>query len=282
MRAAGPNSPPRCRTAGDERAPDPTRPSQRRKAPPPGKLSRRPHSTQRRLARAHAVGPVQGPPCPHHRCPGHTGNRSWPPAPREGQPGGGQRLTPDAPHNGGRPAPLGRPPTTPAARSAAQGMQAKGKLLGPHARTPAPTASGYRTPTVCPEDGQPGEEERLTSDAPHIGARHPPRGRAPATTTARNAGSQERALWGRCRVPHTHTTRARDTRATGPGCPPPELSSWERDSACHQTPLTKVEGHPPPERPPTTPAARSPLQDMPAKGTVLGPHARTPAPTARR
>ena len=69
--------------------------------------SRHPCGLQRRLARAGAVGPVLDPPYPHHPCPGHTGNGSWLPAPRDGQPGEGEPLTPEAPHNGGRPTPPG-------------------------------------------------------------------------------------------------------------------------------------------------------------------------------
>ena len=88
------------------------------------------------------MGMLLGPPCRHHPCPGNTGNGSQPAAPRDGQPGEGQRLTPDAPHNVGRPTPPGRPPTTHAARSPSQGMQAKGTVLGPHTHTPAPTARG--------------------------------------------------------------------------------------------------------------------------------------------
>ena len=64
------------------------------------------------------------------------------PARTDARPGEGQRLTPDAPHNGGRPAHPGRPPTAPAACSPPQGMQAKGTVLDPHARTPASTARG--------------------------------------------------------------------------------------------------------------------------------------------
>ena len=115
----------------------------------------------------------------------------WLPASRDVRPEEGQRLTPDAPHNGGRRTPRGRPPTYPTARSPRQGMQAKGTVLGSHARTPAPTARGYRTLTARPEDGQPGEEEHLTSDAFHNSARPLPRGRPPATPTTRNASSQE-------------------------------------------------------------------------------------------
>ena len=122
------------------------------------------------------------------------------PALRGEQPGQGQRLTPDAPHNGGRPTLLGRPPTNLAANSPPQGMEAKGTVLGCHARSPAPTARGQRTLTARPEAGQPGEDERLTSDAPNNGAGHPPLG-----TPSRHPHSAQRRL-----------TRA---RAAGPGCP---------------------------------------------------------------
>ena len=46
-----------------------------------------------------------------------------------------------------------------------------GTEQGPHTRTPAPTT---RTPTAHPVDGQSGEEERKTPDAPRNGRRHPP------------------------------------------------------------------------------------------------------------
>ena len=66
------------------------------KAPSPGTPFRHPHSEQRRPARAHAVEPVLG---PHAR-----NDRTWDtrvaeprlPAPEDGRPGEGQRLTPDA------------------------------------------------------------------------------------------------------------------------------------------------------------------------------------------
>ena len=55
---ADPDSPRRGRGAGGGRAPVYRCPSQRRIASPPGRPSRHLHSAQRRLARAHAVGPV--------------------------------------------------------------------------------------------------------------------------------------------------------------------------------------------------------------------------------
>ena len=58
---ADPDSPPSGRAARGGRAPALRRPSQRRKARPPGTPSRHPHSAQRRLARGHSVRPVLGP-----------------------------------------------------------------------------------------------------------------------------------------------------------------------------------------------------------------------------
>ena len=124
------------------------------------------------------------------------------PTPEDGRPGEGQRLTPDAPDNGGRPPPPpGMAPHHPRGTQPPQGMQAKGTVLGPHTHTHAPTARGWRTPTARQVGGQSGEGERLTSDAPHNGGRHPPPGCPSVTPTASNAGPQGRTLWIRCWVP---------------------------------------------------------------------------------
>ena len=133
------------------------------------------------------------------------------PRPGVGRPREGRRLTPDAPLNGGRPAPLpGTAPQHPRGTQPPQGERAKGTVLSPHTRTPAPTASGWWTPTARPEGGQPEEGERLTSDAPHTGERHPPRGRPPATPTAHNAAV------GPVLGPHARTNRTRRTPAAHP------------------------------------------------------------------
>ena len=87
------------------------------------------------------MGPLLG---PHVRT-----NRAWDtrvaeprlPAPEDRRLGEGQRLTPDAPHNGGRPPPPpGTAPHHPRGTQPPQGMQAKGTVQGPRNRTPAPTA----------------------------------------------------------------------------------------------------------------------------------------------
>ena len=70
-----PNSTSRGRAVGGGGAPDHRRPSQRRKAPPPGTPFRHPHSEQHRPARAHALGPVLGP-TPAPTAPGTHGSRS--------------------------------------------------------------------------------------------------------------------------------------------------------------------------------------------------------------
>ena len=218
-----------------------------------------------------------------------------------GQSGEGRRLAPDAPHNGGRHPPRGRPPATPTASNAGpqgrtlwgrcwvptpaptapgthgsrnsgcplqrtggrwgtapdtrrpsqrwqatppgdgppppprhaapQGRRAAGTVLGPHTHTPAPTARGWRTPTARPVGGQSGEGRRLTSDAPHNGGRHPPRGRPSATPTASNAGPQGRTLWGRCRVPAPAPTAPGTHGSRNPGCPLQRTGGRGRDSA---------------------------------------------------
>ena len=193
-RVADPNSPPSGRAVGGGTAPDLRRPSQWWKAPRPGTPLRHPHSGQRRPAGAHAVGPVLGPHARADRTRDTRAAEPWLPAPEDGQPGEGQRLTPGAPHNRGRPALPGTAPHHPRGMQPVPGMQAKGTVLGPHTHTPAPTARGWRTPTARPVGGQSGEGQRLTSDTPHNGGRHPARGRPSATPTASNAGPQGHTL----------------------------------------------------------------------------------------
>ena len=155
----------------------------------------------------------------------------WLNAPEDGRPGEGQRLTPDAPHNGGRPPPPGTAPDHPPSKQPPQGMQAKGTVLGPHTRTPAPTACGWQTPTARPVGGQSGEGERLTSDAPHNGGGHPPEDALPPTPKASNASPQGRTLWGQCWVPTPAPTAPGTHGWWNSGCPPQRTGGWGRDSA---------------------------------------------------
>ena len=210
------------RAAGGGTAPDTRRPSPWWKAPSPGTPFRHPHSEQRRPASAHAVGPVLGPRTHTDRTRDTRVAETRLPAPEDGRPGEGQRLTPGAPHNSGRPPPLGTARHHPRGTQPLQIMQAKGTVLGPHTHTPARTACGWRTPTARPVGGQLGEGQRLTSDAPHNGGRHPPRGRPSATPTASNAGPQGRTLWGRCWVPTPAPTAPGTQGFAEPWLPAPE------------------------------------------------------------
>ena len=128
------------RAAGGGTAPDTRRPSQRWKAAPPGTPFRHPHSEQRRPARAHAVGPVLGPHARIDRTRDTRVAEPWLHAPEDERPGEGQRLTPGAPHNGGRHPPRGRPSATPTASNAGpQGRTLWGRCW---VHTPASTAPG--------------------------------------------------------------------------------------------------------------------------------------------
>ena len=248
---------------------------------PPGTSFRHPHSEQSRPARARAVGQVKG---PHARtdCTRHT-RVAVPrlPAPESGRPGEGQRLTPDAPHNGGRPPPSVTAPHHPRGRQPPQGIQAKGPVLGPHIHTPARTPRGWRTPTARPVGGQSGEGQRLTSDAPHNGGRHPPLG-----TPLSHPHSEQRPPAGAHAVgpvlgPHARTDRTRNTRVAEPWLP--ALEDRRPGEGQRLTPVAPHNGGRPP-RPGTTshhPRGTQPPKGMQAKGTVFGPHTHTPAPTAR-
>ena len=231
MWVTDPNSTPRERAVRGGGAPDHRRPSQRRKAPPPpGTPFRHPHSEQRRPAGAHAAGPGLD---PHARIDRTRDTRVAEPrlpAPEDGRQGEGQRLTPDAPRNGCRPSTPGTAPHHLRGTQPPQGMQAKGTVLGPNTHTPAPTARGWRTSTARPVGGQSVEGQRLTSDAPHNGGRHPPRGRPSATPTASNAGPQGRTLWGRCWVPTPAPTASGTHGSRNPFCPLQRTGGGGRDS----------------------------------------------------
>ena len=176
-------------------------------------------------------GAGAGSPRPHRPHPDTRVAEPWLPAPEDGRLGEGRRLTPGAPHNGGRPPFPGTAPHHPRGTQPPQGMQAKGTVLGPHTHTPAPTARGWRTQTACPVGRQSGEGQRLTSDAPHNDRRHPPGGRPSATPTASNAGPQGRTLcqWGRCWVPTPALTAPGTHGSRNPGYPLQRTGGRGRD-----------------------------------------------------
>ena len=82
---ADPDSPPRGRAARGGGAPELGRPSQQRKAARQGTPFRHPHSAQRQLRRAHAVGPVLGPHAQTNRTRDRGAAEPRLPAPRVGR-----------------------------------------------------------------------------------------------------------------------------------------------------------------------------------------------------
>ena len=269
----------RGRAAGGGTAPDTRRPSQRWKAPPPGTPFRHPHSEQRRSARAHAVGPAQG---PHARIDRTRDTRVAEPrlpAPEDGRPGEGQRLTPGAPHNGGRHPPRGRPSATPTASNAGpQGRTLWGRcwVHTPHRPHPGHTGRGTLAARsrgraagggTAPDTRRP--SQRWKAPPPGTPFRHPhSEQRRPARAHA----------VGPVLGPHAHIDRTRDTRVAEPWQPAPE--DGRSGEGQRLTPGAPHNGgrHPPRGRPSATPTA----SNAGPRGRTLGGRCwvHTPASTA--
>ena len=244
---------------------------------PPGDALSPPPQRATPSAEAHSVGPVLGPHARTDRTRDTRVAEPRPPAPEGGQLGEGQRLTPDAPHNGGRPAPPGTAPHHPRGTQPPQGPQAKGTVLGPHTHTPATTACWCQTPMARPVSGQFGEGERLTTDAPHNSGRHPP-GKALPPPPQRATPARKGAHGGAGAGSHARTNPTRDTRVADSRLPAPD-GGWPGEGQ-RLTPDAPHNGGrpPPPGTAPHHPRGMKPPQGMQAKGTVFGPHTHTPAP----
>ena len=243
------------------------------------------------------MGPVLGPHARTDRSRDTRVAEPWLPAPEDGRPGGGQRLTPDAPHNGGRPPPPGTAPHQPRGTQPPQGMQARGTVLGPHTHTPAPTARGYGTPTARPMGGQSGEGQRLISDAPHTMVEGTPPGDAlpppPQRATPARKGARRGAGAGSPRPhrPHpghrdrgTPATRSRG-RAAGGGTAPDTRrpSQWWKAPPPgtpfrhpHNEHRTNAPTHQPRDIRTPPPALRHSDTAMPEPGAPRKTHPRSP------
>ena len=224
MWVTDPNSTPTGRAVGRGGAPDHRRPSQQQKTHSPGTPFRHPHSEQRRPARAHAVGLGLG---PHARADRTRDTRVAEPrlpAPEDGRPGEGQRLTPDAPRNSGRPPPPGDGPPPPPRHAAPTGHAVKGARCGavagsPRPHRPHPGHTGRGPPAACsrgraaregtaPDTRRPSQRWQATPPGDEPGP--PPQHAAPTG----HAGQGDSVG-----PPHTHT-RAHSTWVTDPNSPP--------------------------------------------------------------
>ena len=190
-------------------------------------------------------------------------------------------MTPDAPHDGGRPPPPRTAPDHSRGTQPPQGMQAKGTVLGPHTDMPRPTACGWRTPTARPVGGQFGEGERLITDAPHNGGRHTPANVLPPPPQRATPARKGASCGARAGSP-ARTDRTRDTRIAEPRLPAPE-DGRPGEEQCLTPDAPHNDGGPtPPGTAPHHPQGTLPPQGMQAKGTLVGPKTHTSAPAARR
>ena len=134
--------------------------------------------------RCRALIPVPPPP-------GEQGQWTPTACTKDGQPGEAERLTnPRRPSSRQEKLP-GQCPGISMVRNVQNGMQAEGPVPGAHARTPATTACGQRTPTAGLKGGQPQRGKRLMPDTPQEGMKQPP-----GTPSCDPHSAQERALRG--------------------------------------------------------------------------------------
>ena len=178
------------------------------------------------------MGPVLGPHARTDRTRDTRVAEPRPPAPHDGGPTEGQRLTPNAPHNGGRPTPPGDSPPPSPRHAAPTGHAGQGDSVGPphpHTRAHSMLVADHNSrPSGRAVGGGTAPDLRRPSQqlkAP------PPRGRPSATPTASNAGPQGRTLWGRCWVPTPAPTAPGTHGSRNPGCPPKRTAGRGRDSA---------------------------------------------------
>ena len=133
-------------------------------------------------------------PRPHPPPPGHTGCGTPAARPRGRAAVGGTAPDTRRPSKQWQAAPPGDGLPPPPRRASPTGHAGQGDS----ARPPQPHTRAHSTwmadPIAHPEGGQFEAGERLTSDAPHNGKRHPCRGRPSATPTASNAEPQGRTL----------------------------------------------------------------------------------------
>ena len=217
---------------------------------------RHPHSQQRRPARAHAVGPVLGPHARIDRTRDTRVAEPWLPAPEDGWPGEGQRLTPGAPHNGGRHPPGDAlPPPPQRATSARKGARCAAGAGSTRPHRPHPGHTGRRTLAARSRGRAVGGGTAPDTRRPSQRWKAPPPG-----TPFRHPHSEQRRparahAVGPVLGPHARIDRTRDTRVAGLWLPAPE--DRRPGEGQRMTPGAPHNGerHPPRGRPSATPKA---------------------------
>ena len=174
--------------------------------------------------------------------------------------------------------PPGRAPHHPCGTQPPQGMQAKGTVLAPTPTHPRPQHVGGGPRQPAQWAGSRGKGQRLTSDAPHNGGRHPPPGDALPPSPQRATPARKGAHCGagagspRPHRPHTgHTGRVTLAarcrgRAAGGGTAPDTRHPSQRWQAT-----------PPGDGPPPPPRHAAPTGHA-GQGDSVGPPPTHPRP----
>ena len=189
----------------------------------------------------------------------------------DGRLGEGQRLTPDAPHIGGRPPPPGTAPLQPPRHAAPTGHASQGDSVGP----PHPHTRAHST-WVADPNSPPSGRAVGGGTAPDV--RRPSQWwkAPPPGTPFRHPHSEQRRparvhAVGPVLGPQARTDRTRDTRVAEPWLPAPEDGRPGEGQRLTPDALTTVAGHPPRGWPSTTPAARSPHGACRPRGQCWAP-----------
>ena len=234
------------------------------------------------LARKGArCGASAGSPSPHGPHPGHTG-RGAPAARSRGRAAGGG-TAPDTrrPSQWWQATPPGDAPPPPPQHAAPTGHAGQADSVGPphpHTRAHSTWVADPNSPTSGRAVGGGGAPDlRRPSQCwkappPGMSFRHPhSEQRRPARVHA----------VGPVLGPHARTDRTRDTRVAEPRPPAPEHGRPGEGQRLTPDAPHNGGGPAPTATAPHHPGGTHPPQGMQAKGTVLGPHTHTPAPTAR-
>ena len=255
--------------------------------PPPGTPFRHPSSEQRRPARAHAVGPVQGPHARIDRTRDTRVAEPWLPAPEDGRPGEGQRLTPGAPHNSGRHPPPGDalPPPPQRATPARKGARCGAGAGSTRPHRPHPGHTGCGTLAARSRGRAVGGRTAPDTRRPTQRWKAPPPG-----TPFRHPHSEQRRparahAGGPVLGSHARIDRTRDTRVAEPRPPAPEDGrSGEGLRLTPGAPHNTVEGTPPGDALPPAPQRATPARKGARCGAGAGstrPHRPHPGHTGR-
>ena len=149
---------------------------------------------------------------------------------------------------------------------------AVGPVLGPHAHTDRTRDTRVAEPWLhAPEDGRPGEGQRLAPSAPHNGERQPPPG-----TPFRHPHSEQRRparahAVGPVLGPHARIDRTRDTRVAEPWLHAPEDERPRGTAPDTRRPSQRWKAPPPGDALPPPPKRATPARKGARCGAGAGP-----------